>query len=476
MGDSPPEFDNIQEAFHCSGDERGAAAQTEGVFQESPKSTRHQNRLSSSTSTSVSAKLLRAHTAGAPATLKRGTGLQDIKGSAGASILNLFEGKDFTCDAKSLWLPDPQDILEELQEERASLAVAETKLSSVRAAQKAKAKRETSVENYLKAHATAPHLQESLNEHVENAAAFAKSYTNFLTGVFDKKVYVVTAMQRVGIRWVATFDTDAISDVPPLIPGECVIADFTAVIDGTTWLKLNGSGWVFQTCGETTVMTEMLDCEVGFWWYRQICETEHVETRWVPTYGTNSRASYLIAPEEAFVVVCRCTVNGQKALRMSDGRGWVFLNKKPRQSYEQDVAVFEECLSDVAKQVHRETIRQPKFVNLETLQGAMESGLWSYRVLDQPVLMVGLTMYGTELFPNELLVVDLKVNASGQKMKGDPLGTRTWLRVQNRGWIPKKDAEGRSLVKLVAMGGKARPSQSNLSVVELGSEVVVGVV
>lgn len=133
-----------------------------------------------------------------------------------------------------------------------------------------------------------------------------------------------------------------------LRPGQCFMVSESKDKQGTKFLKLaNGSGWVVDQFidgpsdedslgaedshhpsnasqpDRRRTVTKVADVELGEWWYN-ICTTDFVEVRAVPSFSDEYRSGWIMCPKEVTVVGLRCNVAGHRFVQLKDGRGWLF--------------------------------------------------------------------------------------------------------------------------------------------------------
>lgn len=253
-----------------------------------------------------------------------------------------------------------------------------------------------------------------------------------------------------------------------------------ADVGGLTYIKLMDGGWIFErepVKGEL-VLARMHDVEVGRWWYQQVSNT-FVETRRVPTFANDARTGYMTCPDEAVVVCCRCRIDGNKFLRLMDGRGWVFADAPPdipEDEFDHDFnAVFVECATG------QELASCPRDQNAP----AFEYGFWKYEILDNPVVVIGRSKNGNLLQPGTTFLCDMRVPASGLKTSevssndAQTIRNRVWLRIaDDQGWLPKTDTQNKPLVRFLGVRKRpegVKPPRAAFSVELNTSDWMVGV-
>lgn len=304
------------------------------------------------------------------------------------------------------------------------------------------------------------------------------------------KTFVCVASGKVGIRSCPTTDDSSEHMTGNVLnPGQVVISENVVVIENVRYIKLStqsGDGWVFECKGDVEVMAELTAVETGFWWYRVAC-TEFVEIRQVPSYSRRFGTGWVMCPNEVCVVSLRAKLFGSAFCQLADGRGWVFLMKSQdalMQNQNASPVVLEQAdQADMHKDLAAYDLNGDGHINDDELEAALmtgmdgaatgvESGLWQYQVLDEPVVCYGNTLNGSTLMPKETFAVDLRAPASGKKTKEvsaktgkSPVLDRTWLRLYDgRGWIPKEDTDGKPLVRFEGSGGaqKLKPPRDRL--------------
>merc|ERR1719309_357115 len=79
----------------------------------------------------------------------------------------------------------------------------------------------------------------------------------------------------------------------------------------------------------------------------------------------------------------------------------------------------------------------------------VEVGEWTYVVQQKPVLCLGSRQFGTFLTPGDIIKVDKRTTASGEKDENDDILDRKWVRLSDgRGWAPLFGDDGSEQIKL----------------------------
>mmetsp|Transcript_147331 Transcript_147331/g.274510 ORF Transcript_147331/g.274510 Transcript_147331/m.274510 type:complete len:447 (+) Transcript_147331:81-1421(+) len=368
-------------------------------------------------------------------------------------------------DSSLTLIPDPTDC------ETESQPLLDREETSVKARQKAQNEMK-SLQNYWKQFATFPAYWPRSKDARDRHEAFMKDYLSASKAVLAAGerihclTFVVVCAEKVGIRSTPTLNKDAqTGDV--LCPGQCVVVEQIVSFEQVRFLKLNTGAWVFDRVGRLQVMEPMVNVEVGHWWYRVVSQ-DHLEVRTAPTHSSRARTGQALCPGEVCVVSLRCLVDGQRFYHLADGRGWIFEKRQsdngtdspprsPRDAPDsRNEVVMSECVEE-REEAEEEEVQTPRSA-AETKRNAVETGLWQYQVMAQPILAVGSSLQGKLLYPAEKVHVNMRVPANGEKGKEWSVKARTtitnriWLRLSDgRGWIPKSDVDGEPLVRFIGV-------------------------
>lgn len=344
-----------------------------------------------------------------------------------------------------------------------------------------------SVKDYWKSYASWLECWPSVRNNVGDQRDFARKWYHFQRGSGERSTYVVTALMQVAVLSKPDFKAEA-RNGRGLRPGQCVLVDKTVDdSEGTTFLKLvDNDGCVSETKptgSQTPKATDRSDTatpvlsnvklEAGEWWYRVACP-EFVEVRRTPTTLDKARAGWVLCPGEIVMVMVRCELDGSMFMQLTDGRGWIFLQKPGQKGDAQDGEVVMAEIPKDGQGLPDELI--PSWTSAgETIRP--EAGEWHF-VVCSPVailLLGGKDLTGNVLGPGEAVVADRRCFA------GCPSGTgaletwmadavdeetrslekRLWVRLADgRGWTPVTDIDGTALLKEgplqerpVALGG-----------------------
>jgi len=392
-------------------------------------------------------------------------------------MMDLFLGVDQSAATEehpfNQWIPDPVNELWKFESAQKASGFTEQDDRDV-VNKKSQMKREMLIQDYWKQHAPDTDWK-CCNGTQDNVHKFEAVFRQQAYGFNDRGharnlqfalAFVVVTDDKIGIRSKAQLTAEMVTgaeEAPQaaadntLHPGSCVIATATVELQGTTFLKLQGGGWVFQNYGGLEVMKRMSDTVVGMRWYQVVCK-ELVETRRAPTFDDSARTGALLAPKEVTVVCCKCTVDGETWLRLADGRGWVFECFSTSSGLKRVMVECEEAgVAGANTNGQGRATRKKK----TPTSSAIERGSWIYEVLDREVVLIGNTPTGQVLAPRTTILVDIRVPANGCKTNevsnkaSEAAENRIWFRLEDgQGWIPKTGADNKPLVKFVGMWDK----------------------
>jgi len=306
------------------------------------------------------------------------------------------------------------------------------------------------VQDYWKNYATWLDCWPGVKEARERNAAFIQSLSGGrarTSSIISFRVFANVSAAALGVRSSPTQDESAKTG-EIIHAGQMVSVRAMEEHDGVRyWSLRDNSGWIFESKDGVPVLVEATNVETGKWWYRVACK-ECVEVRSAPTYSTEARTGWIMCPQELAVVILRCRLGSAQFLLLGDGRGWAF-TFKPILGERGNVRAgpenaLEECESDFLK-----VNQQMDFRNIvPPTNEVVEVGTWSYVVQQRPVLCLGTKQHGTFLSPGDIIRVDKRATASGERYRSPELIDRVWLRLQDgRGWVPVHGDDGYEQVR-----------------------------
>jgi len=259
------------------------------------------------------------------------------------------------------------------------------------------------------------------------------------------QAYVNIAQDAIGIRNKPGLQ-DQFKSGRVVEPGASVVVQSITEKDNVRFLQLTESqGWVFEQTKELVpVMAELKHIEVGLWWHRVVCK-EYLYVRSTPIHDLDARTQYVLSPGELVLVDLKCQVRGWRFVRLADGRGWVFVMRPGIRKDNTEIA--NTCVLDVDGEILHGSAKVDFRTLLPPTNKAVEVGLWTYVVMQAPVLCIGSRRFGTYLAPGDIVKVDKRAYSEGDEPCPYDNQVR-WLHLKDqRGWVPEAE-DGEILLQL----------------------------